>query len=134
MHELMMTQAILDTAMRYATEAQAARVTDLYFVAGQFSDVADESVQFYWDQISLGTLCENAHLHFDHVSANLKCLNCDHTLTFSEDRSVCPKCGSEQLRILNGDEFRLDSITVATADEILPATIGEVIVAPPHQH
>ncbi len=134
MHELMLTQTILDTALRYAIEAQAARVIDLYFVVGQFSDVADESVQFYWDHISPGTLCGGARLHFDHVPANLQCLNCSHTFTFPEDRIVCPMCASEQVRVLSGDEFRLDSIDVATPNEVSPVVIGTVIVAPEHQH
>jgi hydrogenase nickel incorporation protein HypA/HybF len=134
MHELMLTQAILETATRYAAEVRAARVTDLYFVVGQFSDVADESVQFYWDQISPGTICEGARLHFDHAPANLQCLNCGHMFTFPEDRIACPLCASEQVRVLSSIEFRLDSINIVSTDEVSQAAIGELIVAPEHQH
>lgn len=134
MHELMLTQAILETATRYAAEMRAARVTDLYFVVGQFSDVADESVQFYWDQISPGTICEGARLHFDHAPANLQCQNCGHTFTLLNDRIICPVCGSEQMRMLSGIEFRLDSINIVSTDEVSQAAIGELIVAPEHQH
>lgn len=134
MHELMMTEAILGTALRYAIAARAARVTDLYFVVGQFSDVTDESVQFYWDQLSPGTICEGARLHFDHAPAQLQCLICNHSFTLLNDRIPCPMCASEQVRVLSGDEFRLDSINVATAAEVSPAAIGEVITVPEHEH
>ena len=134
MHELMMTQTILDTAVRYATAAQTVRITDLYFVVGQFSDVADESVQFYWDQISPGTLCAGAQLHFDHIAANFKCLHCDHEFSVIDEFSACPHCASEQVRIISGTEFRLSSITTMNADELSPAAIDEEIHVPEHQH
>lgn len=57
MHELALTENILNTVLRYAADTNATRVTDVYFVVGQFSDVVDESVQFYWDLISPGTFC-----------------------------------------------------------------------------
>ncbi len=47
------------------------KVTDIYLRLGQLSSIVDESVQFYWDVISQGTLAEGAQLHFTHVPAAL---------------------------------------------------------------
>ena len=67
MHELYATQAILDKALEKAAEAKARRITDLHIVVGEISTYVDDSVQFYWDEISKGTLAEGAQLHFRHV-------------------------------------------------------------------
>lgn len=116
MHELAVTQNILDIATRYAKEAQATRVTDLYLVIGQLSSVVDESVQFYWDIISEGTLCEGAKLHFERIPTVLKCQECGHAFGLEGELTPCPRCESINVRVTSGEEFRLDSIGVEQAD------------------
>lgn len=135
MHELMLTQAILDTALRHALEAQAARVTDLYFVVGPFSDTTAESVQFYWDQISPGTLCANAHLHFATGLARLRCRNCQFEFEAPDaDQFDCPKCGGWRVQLIEGQDFRLDSIAIATLDDFTKEKVDELIMEPEHEH
>lgn len=127
MHELALTENILNTVLRYAADTNATRVTDVYFVVGQFSDVADESVQFYWDLISPGTFCQSTQLHFEHWPTALKCLNCGGTFALPDDRVTCPACDSERVQIISGDEFRLDSIQVDTPQAVIRSAIGELI-------
>ena len=57
MHELAVTESILNIAVQHASQAGAVRVTDLNLVIGQLSSIFDDSVQFYWDMISEGTIC-----------------------------------------------------------------------------
>ena len=78
MHELPITQSILDIALRHAEQAEARRVTDLYLVIGKLSYVVDDSVQFYWDVIAKDTIAEDAQLHFRRVPAEFLCLDCNH--------------------------------------------------------
>ena len=56
MHELSVTEALLEIALRHAQAAQARQITGLHVVIGQLSSVIDDSVQFYWDFVSAGTL------------------------------------------------------------------------------
>jgi len=58
MHELAVTESILEIATQAAKERAATKVTDIYLRLGQLSSIVDESVQFYWDVISQGTLAE----------------------------------------------------------------------------
>jgi hydrogenase nickel incorporation protein HypA/HybF len=60
MHELMVTESILEIALRHAGQAGAVRVTDLFLVVGDLSSIVDDSVQFYWDFVSEGTAAEGA--------------------------------------------------------------------------
>ncbi len=55
MHELAVTESILEIALRHSGEAGAQRITDLHLVIGELSTIIDESVQFYWDFVSEGT-------------------------------------------------------------------------------
>ncbi len=112
MHELSITESILNIAIRHAVQAEATRVTDLYLVVGQLSSIVDDSVQFYWDFVSQGTICEGAQLHFERVPAGLVCLDCAHSYTLNGELTPCPKCGSTHVTIERGEEFRLDSIAV----------------------
>ncbi len=112
MHELSVTESVLEIACRHANEEQAAKVTDIYLEIGRLSSIIDDSVQFYWDLISKGTLCEGAALHFKRVPARLICLECQHEYTLVSDLEPCPKCGSARIRVLSGDEFNLDSIEI----------------------
>lgn len=112
MHELSITAHLLDLALQHGAAVNARRITDLYLVIGDLSSMVDESVQFYWDMITPGTLAEGARLHFERVPIKMRCLTCEQEFTPLKGTFGCSACGSDQVRIIGGDEFRLDSIGV----------------------
>lgn len=114
MHELAVTQSILETAERHAREAAAWRVNRLHLVIGELSSFVDDSIQFYWDLISKGTLCEGATIEFRRVPARLLCLECGTEYPLEGELTPCPSCGSPRVRVVSGDEFRLESIDIET--------------------
>lgn len=112
MHELAVTENILNIAVQHARQANAVRVTSLHLVIGQLSSIVDDSVQFYWDMISAGTVCEGAQLHFERRPAMLRCLDCGQTYTLNRELTDCPNCHSARIKIVSGEEFFLDSMEV----------------------
>ena len=112
MHELYATQAILEKAVKKAVEQNAKRITNLYLVVGEISSYADESVQFYWDEICKGTIAENAKLHFRHVPAEMQCMACFTKYKPVDDEIVCPNCGSAGAKIVAGEEFFMEALDV----------------------
>lgn len=112
MHELAVTESILKIVEKHATEANAKKVTDIYIVIGRLSSIVNESVQFYWDIISADTICEKAHLHFERKPAKMICLNCSHQFELVNELAPCPECDSMQIKVLSGEEFRVDSIEI----------------------
>ena len=76
MHELSVTQSILEISLRHRNKPNAKRVTDIYLLLGQLSYVVDHSVQFYWDMIAKDTIAEGATLHFKRVLAEFLCSDC----------------------------------------------------------
>ncbi len=112
MHELAITESLLDIALRHAAQAQASRIVRLNLVVGEFSAVVGESVQFYWDMVSRGTPAEGAQLEFEHVPATLRCVDCGHVFPLGGHDYACPACGGAQVAPDGGTDFRLESIEV----------------------
>ncbi len=73
MHELAVTQSILDIALK---NAGARKVKQVNLLIGQFASIVDDSVQFYWDIISKETSAEGAVLHFERIPGEMTCQNC----------------------------------------------------------
>lgn len=76
MHELAITQAILDTALHHAEQAQATTIRALYLRLGELSGLAPDSIQFYFEIISRGTRAEGARLFFTRFTPRAKCRAC----------------------------------------------------------
>ena len=112
MHELPVTESILDIAVKHAQQANAQRIADIYLVIGQLSSIVDDSIQFYWDIIAKDTLAENAKLHFRRIPTQLRCLDCDNEFSPAKDDFACPKCGSFRVKVSAGEEFFLEAIDI----------------------
>jgi hydrogenase nickel incorporation protein HypA/HybF len=112
MHELSVTQSLLEIALRHAERAGARHITRLNLVIGELSSIVDDSVQFYWDIVSRDTIAAGAELHFERVPGILRCLGCDHTFPLNDREYTCPICGGTQVVAAGGDDFRLESIEI----------------------
>ncbi len=112
MHELSVTQSLLDISLQHAEKANAKQITDLYIVMGELSSMVDDSVQFYWDIIAKGTIAEHAKLHFRRVPAELQCNTCFEKYHPVNGELACPKCNGIDTKIIAGEEFFLESIDV----------------------
>jgi hydrogenase nickel incorporation protein HypA/HybF len=112
MHELSVTETLLEIALRHARKASAQRISRLNIVIGELSSIVDESVQFYWDIVARDTIAEGAELHFERVDGVLRCLACGKRFSLHEKDFACPSCGANRVAAVGGDDFRLDSIEI----------------------
>ncbi len=118
MHELGITQSILQIVLHHAEQAGAVRVQRVHLVIGQLSSVVDESVQFYWDIVSEGTPAHGAELCFRRVEARLRCADCGHEFPLNAEDYTCPACGGQRVHVTGGDEFYIESIDVDLAEDV----------------
>jgi hydrogenase nickel incorporation protein HypA/HybF len=109
MHELSLTQNILDAALKNAGDKRLMRVN---LVIGQFSDEREEAIRFYWADLAKDTPANTAELTFQWAPAEMKCLECGAAFQPAEETSACPVCQSYRVQLLSGDDVRLDSIDV----------------------
>ena len=114
MHELSITERILDIALKHGEKAAATRITDLFLVVGDLSSVVNDSVQFYWDLISKDTKAAGAQLHFRRIPTRFHCLECNHEYAPKGDKFSCPNCSSTQVKVVAGEEFFLEAIDIET--------------------
>lgn len=112
MHELSVTENVLNIAIKHASINSATKVTAVNLVIGQLSSIIDDSVNFYWDFITENTICAGSKLFFQKIPAEFLCSNCGSTYEFSHDSSACPKCGTVTNKLIKGDEFFVDSIEI----------------------
>jgi hydrogenase nickel incorporation protein HypA/HybF len=112
MHELPVTESILEIALKHAQKAGAKRITALHLVIGQMASIVDDSVQFYWDFVAKDTLAEGARLTFRRVPTEFQCQDCMKRYAPDGEVLACPNCGSVRIKIIAGEEFFLEAIDV----------------------
>lgn len=127
MHELSISQAIIDTAIRHAN---GRHVTVVDVRLGRLRQVVADSLAFYFEIVSRDTDVEGAHLRIEHVAALLRCPACwcewdpAPPAVASHDSYEgglppvpafrCPTCG-EPGEVLRGGELEVESIEVSEA-------------------
>ena len=112
MHELAVTENVLDIVARHATEAAATQVLRIHLVIGELASIVDDSVQFYFDYLAQGTVAEGAALVFRRVPVTVRCKACMHTWSPRSADWTCPACGKLGATVVSGREFYVESIEV----------------------
>lgn len=112
MHELSVTEGLLSIINEEARKSGARRVAGINLVIGELACIIDESVQFYFDILSRGTLAEGAVLSFRKVPAEYQCRCCGHLFQKRTREYRCPICGGPSVILDRGREFYIDSIEV----------------------
>jgi len=112
MHELSITQSMLDLVLEQAEKAGAREVGRINLVIGEMTGIVEECVQFYFDFISRGTIAEGAALSFNRVASRARCRACNKLFELEEFEWACPHCGGAELEIVEGKELFVESIEV----------------------
>lgn len=114
MHEFGVTQQLLQLAISEAEKAEAKRIISIRLVIGELSAIIDESVQFYFDMLSEGTVAQGAVLSFEHIPAEFQCIHCRALFSRQpgEYHFRCPQCGGQGVSTGKGREFYVSSMEV----------------------
>jgi hydrogenase nickel incorporation protein HypA/HybF len=112
MHELAITESMLNLVLEQAEKIGAKEIGKINLVIGEMSGVVDECVQFYFDFLSKGTIAEGAQLSFKMVPPTARCRHCDRVFELKEFDWTCPNCGGNNMEIVAGNELFVESMEV----------------------
>ncbi len=112
MHELSITQSMLNLVLEEAEKAKANKVGKINLVIGGMTGVVGECVRFYFDLLSKGTPADGAALAIKAVSTQAKCRDCGKLFEVSEFDWTCPGCSGNNIEVVAGKELFVESIEV----------------------
>ena len=109
MHELSITQSIVDAVSDHAGEAT---VVSVRLRIGMLSGVVPRAVRFCFELVTAGTSLEGAELVIDEQAGIGHCRGCGNDFTLTDLILLCP-CGSADVAVISGRELTVQSIEVA---------------------
>jgi hydrogenase nickel incorporation protein HypA/HybF len=112
MHELAVTQQVLDIVLSHAEKAEARQVNQIDLVIGDMTSFVDDSIQFFFDALSEGTIAHGARLVFHRVPVKVRCRQCGTEFVREGSEWRCPTCGAFAGDVVAGREFYIDQIEV----------------------
>ena len=108
MHELAITQSVVDQVRSRAGDAPRARVR---LQVGALTAVVPDAMQFCFDLVTAGTVAEGARLDIDLVPARAACRSCGVSFDLPDPVLLCA-CGSADVSVLTGRELKIVSMEV----------------------
>ena len=99
MHELGITQGIIDRARDVAVANGAGKVVDLYLMMTPAADFTFDSIEMYFEMLTdEDELFRGAKLHLEWTPVAATCLSCSDEFSTDAQRPICPQCGSTTVR------------------------------------
>lgn len=106
MHELSISEAVVDTVVKHAAGRRVALVS---MTTGALRQVVPESLEFYFEIVARDTVCAGARLEQTRVAARLGCA-CGTEWEPEIPAFRCPSCGGADVEVVAGDELEVESI------------------------
>lgn len=110
MHELGITQSIVELAAESARGAGATRVVAVTVEVGALAGVVPDALAFCYDACSAGTLLEGSRLIVREIPGLGRCGDCGAAVPLDPYTVACSACGSFALERLQGEELRLTEV------------------------
>src|ERR1700692_1491316 len=117
MHELALSSAIVATVDKHAA---GRRVTLVTLRVGRLRQVVPDTLEFYFEFVARGSVCEGAKLEQELVPARLRCNPCAKEGPSEIPAFRCPTCSGSDVEIASGNEFEIESIEVEETACIAP--------------
>lgn len=83
---------------------------------GRLTSVAPDSLRYYFDLLSPGTVLEGAILVIEEVPIRGRCTDCGGRFEIETLSFTCPACGSGLVELISGRELQV--VSVETAEEV----------------
>ena len=109
MHELAITQSVVDAVTERTGRAPVARVR---VRVGRLAGVVPDAMAFCFDLVTAGTPLEGAVLEFEQPEGRGHCRTCGADFALPDPILLC-RCGSADVEVLAGRELAVASVVLA---------------------
>ncbi|MDQ6810329.1 MAG: hydrogenase maturation nickel metallochaperone HypA [Actinomycetota bacterium] len=113
MHELSLSGAIVNTVVKHARGRPVALVS---LRVGRLRQVVPDTLEFYFEFVARGTVCEGARLEQELIEARLRCNSCAREWDIEIPAFRCPTCTGSDVVVASGEEFEVHSIEIEEAE------------------
>ena len=113
MHEMALAESMLEIVESTARKSGAERVLAVRLEIGALAQVEPDALRFCFDAVTRGSLAEQARLEIVTTPGAAWCMPCSETVALAQLGSPCPRCGSYQLTVSQGDAMRVKDIEIA---------------------
>ena len=112
MHEMALAQALVDQVIELAEKDGCHRILSVQVSIGALSGVMRESLEFCFPVVARGTPLEGTVLNVTEVPLKAECRDCRHISNPEPFEITCSHCGSMNLMLTEGRDFKLISLEV----------------------
>jgi hydrogenase nickel incorporation protein HypA/HybF len=103
---------LLESVEEQARLAGADKVVAINLVVGERTGFVDDSLLFYFDLLTPGTVVEGARLNVRRVPMRFQCAACDRTYSPVGADFGCPTCGAVGQVTDDGAAMMIESIEI----------------------
>ncbi len=115
MHELPITESILNIVLKHARANGVSKIVTVHLQVGKLSDLEDEWIQRYFDYLSKGTQAEGAQLKIERTPVVVRCIACEESYEADVHNLkdlTCPSCGEKGVTLVSGREYYIKNMEV----------------------
>ena len=76
MHELSITEHLLEDCIKSAKTQNAVRIRTIHLCIGQLRGIVPECIQLYLDMLSEGTIAQGAQIEAEFPPVKIRCRDC----------------------------------------------------------
>ncbi|MGH2534859.1 MAG: hydrogenase maturation nickel metallochaperone HypA [Thermomicrobiales bacterium] len=114
MHELSVMAYLLERVEAHADRLGASKVLAINLVVGERSSIVDDSLLFYFDLLTPGTVADGAALNVRRTEMRCHCSRCDADFRPNGLGFRCPRCQTVGEVTDDGSEMLIESLEVET--------------------
>ncbi len=112
MHELAITEAVIELINREARDKGFGKVLGISLRVGEYSGIIPECIREFFPIAARDSIAREAELEIVTVPAVFRCLDCGYEGAADRRAACCPRCKSREIRMCSGREFYVDSLKV----------------------
>ncbi len=110
MHEYSIVQSLLESCEDHAKQNDSTQVKKVIVKIGVLSGVEPDLLQTAFDTFKEKTVCDGCDFVINIQKVIIECFDCHESSTLEENEFFCPKCQSNKVKVIDGEDMYLMSL------------------------